>query len=68
MVMAAPSLPQFGDPGMPSFLGDAGFFMWSFMVPVVVAAAMLAAAGRDVFVCGSAPLCVALPYLLSASP
>ena len=53
---------QFGNPGIPSFLGDAGYFMfdfkgllWSFMVPVVVAAAMLAAAGRDVFVCGDAP-------------
>ena len=62
MVMAALSLPQFGNPGMPSFLGDAGYFMfdfkgllWSFMALVVVAAAMLAAAGRDVFVCGDAP-------------
>ena len=63
--MAALSLPQFGNPGMPSFLGDffgAGYFMfdfkgllWSFLVPVVVAAAMLAAAGCDVFVCGYAP-------------
>ena len=65
VAMAALSLLQFGNPGMPSFLGDffgAGYFMfdfkgllWSFMVPVVVAAAMLAAAGRDVFVCGGAP-------------
>ena len=65
MAMAALSLLQFGNPGMPSFLGDffgAGYFMfdlkgllWSFVVPVVVAAAMLAAAGRDVFVCGGAP-------------
>ena len=71
--MAALSLIQFGNAGMPSFLGDffgAGYFMfdfkgllWSFMLPVVVAAAMLAAAGRDVFVCGGAPLCVALPLL-----
>ena len=64
-VMAALSLLQFGNPGMPSFLGDfcgAGFFMfgfmgllWSFIATEVVAAAMLAAAGRDVFVCGGAP-------------
>ena len=46
---------------MPSFLGDffgAGFFMFA---PVVVAAAMLAAAGRDVFVCGGAPFAWCCP-------
>ena len=63
--MAALLLLQFGNPLTPSFLGDffcAGYFMfdfkgllWSFMVPVVMAAALLAAAGRDVFVCGGAP-------------
>ena len=78
MSMAALSLLQFGNPVTPSFLGDffgTGYFMfdfkgllWSSMVPVVVAAALLATAGRDVFVCGGATLCVALPYLLSASP
>ena len=65
-------------PGMPSFLGDffgAGYFMfdfkgllWSFMVPVVVAAAMLAAAGCDVFVCGSAPLAWLYPICFQPFP
>ena len=65
MLVAALSLLQFGKPVTPSFLGDffgAGYFMfdfkgllWSFVVPVVVAAALLSAAGRGVFVCGGAP-------------
>ena len=65
MAMAALSLLQFGNPGMPSFLGDffgAGCFMfkfkgllWSFMVPVVVAAAIFSDAAMPVLRgCGAA--------------
>ena len=61
------ALLQFGNPGMPSFLGDffgAGCFMfdfkgllWSFM-----------ACWTRRFRVWRCPLCVALPNLLSASP
>ena len=73
--MAARSLPQFGIPVTPSFLGDfrcSGYFLfdskgllWSFMVPVVVAAALLAAAGRNVFVWRDAMLAALIVFFCS---